>query len=51
MELPQQRERVTVDGLGNIGVGKYKVDKAGKSGIISGRISRESKEASIHAEK
>jgi glutamate dehydrogenase/leucine dehydrogenase len=24
MNLPQQRERVTVDGLGNIGVGKYK---------------------------
>ena len=26
MNLPQQRERVTVDGLGNIGVGKYKID-------------------------
>ncbi len=25
MNLPQQRERVTVDGLGNIGVGKYKL--------------------------
>ena len=24
MELPQQRERVTVDGLGNVGQGKYK---------------------------
>ena len=36
MELPQQRERVTVDGLGNIGVGKYKktVDKSEESGII-----------------
>lgn len=34
--LPQQRERVTVDGLGNIGVGKYKksVDKSAESGII-----------------
>lgn len=26
MNLPQQRERVTVDGLGNIGVGKTKID-------------------------
>lgn len=36
MELPQQRERVTVDGLGNIGQGKYKkaVDKSSESGII-----------------
>ena len=36
MDLPQQRERVTVDGLGNIGVGKYKkaVDNSGGSGII-----------------
>ena len=43
MDLPQQRERVTVDGLGNIGVGKYtksddinnkSVDNDGKSGII-----------------
>lgn len=25
MELPQQRQRVTVDGLGNIGVGKWKI--------------------------
>ena len=24
MDLPQQRERVTVDGLGNVGVGKWK---------------------------
>jgi hypothetical protein len=43
MDLPQQRERVTVDGLGNIGQGKYtqtnnvnnkSVDNDGKSGII-----------------
>lgn len=36
MELPQQRQRVTVDGLGNIGVGKWKipVEKSSKSGII-----------------
>ena len=26
MDLPQQRERVTIDGLGNIGQGKYKAD-------------------------
>lgn len=37
MNLPQQRERVTVDGLGNVGVGKYTktVEKSGKSGIIN----------------
>ena len=36
MDLPQQRERVTVDGLGNVGVGKWKkkVDISGESGII-----------------
>lgn len=43
MDLPQQRERVTVDGLGNIGQGKYTqtdnvnnktIDNNGKSGII-----------------
>lgn len=31
MNLPQQRERVTVDGLGNIGQGKYKADLTNKS--------------------
>ncbi len=37
MNLPQQRERVTVDGLGNIGAGKYTkaVAKSEKSGIIN----------------
>ncbi len=30
MDLPQQRERVTVDGLGNIGVGKIKIDLSEK---------------------
>ncbi len=36
MGLPQQRERVTIDGLGNIGQGKWKiVDKKEKSGIIN----------------
>ena len=36
MELPQQRQRVTIDGLENIGVGKWKipVEKSSKSGII-----------------
>ncbi len=36
MGIPQQRERVTVDGLGNIGAGKYTkaVAKSEKSGII-----------------
>lgn len=39
MDLPQQRQRVTVDGLGNIGVGKWKksVDKSGESGIIKSK--------------
>ena len=41
MDLPQQRERVTVDGLGDIGKGKWKisVDKKEKSGIINKKIS------------
>ena len=36
VELPQQRARVTVDGLGNVGVGKWKkrVNSSGESGII-----------------
>lgn len=36
MDLPQQRQRVTIDGLENIGVGKWKipVEKSSKSGII-----------------
>lgn len=40
MGLPQQRERITVDGLRNIGSGKYKqpVDKSGESGIIKSEI-------------
>ncbi len=37
MNLPQQRERVTVDSLGNIGVGKYKktIAKSAENGIIN----------------
>lgn len=43
MNLPQQRERVTIDGLGNIGQGKYKlpenkdksVAKSGESGTTT----------------
>lgn len=31
MNLPQQRERVTIDGLGDIGKGKYKTDLTNKS--------------------
>ena len=36
MELPQQRQRVAIDGLENIGVGKWKipVEKSSESGII-----------------
>ena len=50
MNLPQQRERVTIDGLGNIGVGKYKntaktVAKSGESGII--KLKSDAKNTSI----
>lgn len=31
MNLPQQRERVTVDGLGDVGRGKWKINKDGMS--------------------
>ena len=61
MSLPQQRERVTVDGLGNVGVGKYKIPEksvanSGGSGIIvsgaiSGALNPESKRALEHAER
>ncbi len=41
MELPQQRQRVTIDGLENIGVGKWKipVEKSSKSSIIRNKLS------------
>ena len=41
MELPQQRQRVTIDGLGDIGVGKWKipVEKSSKSSIIRNKLS------------
>lgn len=47
MELPEQRQRVTIDGLGNIGVGKRKnpsrpVAKSGGSGIIENERMRHS---------
>ncbi len=37
MDLPQQRERITIDGLGNIGVGKWKkqLKNQTESGIIT----------------
>ncbi|MGI6270112.1 MAG: hypothetical protein ACOYKJ_06225 [Candidatus Howiella sp.] len=40
MGIPQQRERVTVDGLGNIGVGKWKktVEKCGWNAYNRGEI-------------
>lgn len=39
MGIPQQRERVTVDGLGNIGVGKWKTgDKSVAKSVDSGII-------------
>ena len=56
MKLPQQRERVTVDGLGNVGVGKYKISQksvanSGNGGIIksndSNSIYREITQSSI----
>ena len=34
MKLPQQRERVTVDGLGNVGVGKYRTNTSIKENSI-----------------
>lgn len=39
MDLPQQRERVTVDGLGNVGVGKYKIpkDNMSKERVYNGK--------------
>lgn len=41
MELPQQRERVTVDGLGNIGVGKYKIlTNEEKQDILKDKIAK-----------
>lgn len=52
--IPQQRERVTVDGLGAIG--NKPIDKSGKSGIIksgaiSGGLKPDSERASEHAER
>lgn len=43
MELPEQRQRVTIDGLGNIGQGEWKnpskpVAKSGGSGIMNQKV-------------
>lgn len=41
MDLPQQRERVTVDGLGNIGQGKYKIlTNEEKQDILKNKIAK-----------
>lgn len=51
MKLPQQRERVTVDGLGNVGVGKYtknisgSIAKSSKNDIINTRDTAAEKQA------
>lgn len=34
MDLPQQRERVTIDGLGDVGRGRWKVDNNSRNDII-----------------
>lgn len=39
MNLPQQRERVTIDGLGNIGQGKYKLPES-KNKSVAKSVSR-----------
>lgn len=49
MDLPQQRERVTVDGLGNVGVGKYtmpasKMSSKNESTISAAPISHSKEE-------
>lgn len=50
MDLPQQRERVMVDGLGTIGNGKYKIPEngvanSGNSGIIEPKLTENEKSA------
>lgn len=51
MELPQQRERVIVDGLGTIGNGKYKISQngvanSGNGGIIKPKLT-DNEEAAV----
>lgn len=52
MNLPQQRERVTVDGLGNIGVGKYKlpnnIHKPTVKNSTSGGVANSGNGGTIH---
>lgn len=61
MDLPQQRDRVYIDGLGDVGKGKYtkkvsqneftnhKNDDIINSGAISGALSPDSEAAEVHA--
>lgn len=51
MELPQQRERVTVDGLGNIGQGKYKADTPSETKRDAPQATREDNEGDSPVEQ
>lgn len=51
MDLPQQRERVTVDGLGNIGQGKYKADTPSETKRDAPQATREDNEGDSPVEQ